>query len=151
MTELKLRVGGAYIDRRGERVVIVHDDGEYGAYRFGSATGRYYTPDGRWSVGLDSPYDLVSEIIEAPPAPPPSDDLRTRAALAALTGILAGTGLGIARSRLPRPDQVANMAVDYADALIAALKGATHFRHIGPLPEVKLPSGRAIKRNCRQL
>lgn len=52
------------------------------------------------------------------------ENLRTRAALAAMTGILAGTGLGIARSRLPRPDQVANMAVDYADALIAALKEA---------------------------
>ena len=125
---LKLRVGGVYLNRRNESVVIVHivhivhDDGEYGAYRFGSATGRYYTPDGRWSVGLDSPYDLVCEIIEAPPAPPPSDDLRTRAALAALTGILAGTGLGIARSSLPRPDQVANMAVDYADALIARIR-----------------------------
>ena len=46
-----------------------------------------------------------------------ADDLRTRAALAAMTGILAGTGLGIARSRLPRPDQVANMAVDYAHAM----------------------------------
>lgn len=147
MTELKLRVGGAYIDRRGERVVIVHDDGEYGAYRFGSATGRYYTPDGRWSVGLDSPYDLVSEVTEAPKdrdkftidgrGPMPTfeiainahENLRTRAALAAMTGILA-SGVWVDWSER----SVADAALRHADALIAALKGATH---IGTLPEVK--------------
>lgn len=118
MTEpLKLRVGGVYLNRMNEPVVIIEDLGEDAIYRFGSAIGSHFTPDGRWSVGAYSPYDLVYEVTEALPAPLPADDLRTRAALAAMTGILAGTGLGIARSRLPRPDQVANMAVDYAHAM----------------------------------
>ena len=125
MTEpLKLRVGGVYLNRMGGRVKIVYDDGEDETYRFGSATGRYYTPDGRWSVGSDSPYDLVSEVIEVPPAPLPADDLRTRAALAAMTGILAGGNLG-AWGGDDVLTGVAGAAVKQADALIAALKEAT--------------------------
>ena len=125
MTEpLKLRVGGVYLNHKGERVEIVKDNtGNVAWYPFQSLES-CYTSNGRWYIEAVTPFDLVSEVTEAPEvsAAPADDDLRTRIATAAMTGILAGTGLGIARSRLPRPDQVADMAVDYADALIAALK-----------------------------
>lgn len=116
---LKLRVGGVYLDGRGERVVIVKDDSEDETYRFGSAAGHYYTSDGRWSVGAVNPYDLVSEVTEASS---PSDDLRTRAALAALTGLLANAP-GFGSLFQGEAATFAKFAV-VADALIVALRKA---------------------------
>lgn len=125
MTEpLKLRVGGVYLDRMNKCVKIVQDIGPDYDYRFVSSMGHRYTQKGRrWgSINLGQhQYDLVSEVTEAPEvsAAPADDGLRTRAALVAMTGILASGNLGSWSEKV-----VADAALRHADALIAALKEA---------------------------
>lgn len=123
MTEpLKLRVGGVYLNRMGGRVAIAHDYGANETYRFRGDGGHTYTSTGRCGSNVkDTPFDLVSEVIEprkAPPAPLPADDLRTRAALAAMTGILAGGN----PEDIHHPKLISELCIMNADALIAALK-----------------------------
>lgn len=123
MTEpLKLRVGGVYLNRRGERVEIVRYRDTYVTCPFMEDSGYSYTPMGRWSSGdVVTPFDLISEVTEAPPAPLPADDLRTRAAVAAMTGILANCH----PEDIHHPKLISKLCVMHADALIAALKEAT--------------------------
>ena len=125
MTDLQLRVGGKYLDRTGNVIEIVAETSD-ADMPFTSSGKCTYSRSGRFDAteNMKSNFDLIAEVAdgnEPPPAPtsPPTAARRERAALAALTGILAGGN----PDNLFSPDKIAPWCVRHADALIAALRG----------------------------
>lgn len=61
MSELKLEVGKSYVNRRGDIVKIIDNDG-HRTYPFNDKRGESYMPNGRsWSNRKDEPTDIISE------------------------------------------------------------------------------------------
>lgn len=63
MKNLKLEVGKTYLNRQGERVKIVDNNG-HALFPFEGDNCLSYTLDGHWDLGRDSAFDLIAE---APP------------------------------------------------------------------------------------
>ena len=59
---IKLAVGKTYLNRRGEKVTIISNDG-HKTFPFNCANSSY-TPDGKYYILSDDEKDLVAEYIE---------------------------------------------------------------------------------------
>lgn len=60
MKNLKLEVGKTYLNRNGERVKIVGDNG-HEMFPFEGDNCLSYTLDGHWDFGRDTVFDLVAD------------------------------------------------------------------------------------------
>lgn len=117
MTKLQLRVGGKYMNRAGDVIEIVTETSDVDR-PFTGSDKCVYSRSGRFlNDNTSSEFDLVDEV---PDKPSPTADLRERAALTAMLGILAS-----GKSSPWNGKVVAGAAVRQADALIAALNEAT--------------------------